>query len=164
MGGLPAAAGFRWSAIVSGPGSCNAWPLLCGKQDHRGRPTASGSDDAIPLRRSRILLECLYSRITPHQKSVPERFVRIVLKNDILRGDSTKRWDDFSKERPPIHFSYPTTPPAPVFRCKIDPKNPLTSQNSHHRLPPRKRKFLSINSIQLSINDAILSNLRVSGF
>jgi hypothetical protein len=53
-----------------------------------------------------------------------------VLKNAIMPGDSTKRWDDFSKEPPPLHLSYPTASPAPAFRFKIDAKYFLTSQNS----------------------------------
>ena len=79
------------------------------------------------------------------------KLVTAKAENPPLSTDSTKRRADFSKERPPIHLSYPIASPAPAFRCKIDAKYPLTSQNSQPILPPRKRKFLSIiNHFQIT--------------
>ena len=72
----------------------------------------------------------------------------IVPPNALLPGDSAKRWDDFSKGRPPLHLSYPVASPAPAFRCKIDAKYFLTSQNSPPILHLSKSNVLSINSIQ----------------
>ena len=51
----------------------------------------------------------------------------MVLKNATLPGDETKMWDDFSKEGPPLHLSYPVASPAPAFRCKIDAKSQLSN-------------------------------------
>jgi len=36
-----------------------------------------------------------------------------------LPGDATEMWDDFSKERPPIHLPPPIASPATGFRRKI---------------------------------------------
>jgi hypothetical protein len=52
----------------------------------------------------------------------------IVLKNALLPGDLTKRSDDFSKERPPIHLPPKIASPAPVFRCNTMQKIPLDKQ------------------------------------
>jgi hypothetical protein len=54
-----------------------------------------------------------------------------MLKNATLPVDATKMRDDFSKEGPPLHLSYPVASPAPAFRCK----NPLTCKNSPPILP-----------------------------
>jgi hypothetical protein len=42
-----------------------------------------------------------------------------VLKYDLLPSDSTRRRADFSKVRPPIHFSPLIASPSPAFPCEI---------------------------------------------
>jgi hypothetical protein len=76
------------------------------------------------------------------KKGVPEKSIRNVPQNALLPGDSTKEWDDFSKERPPIHLSYPPASPTPVFRCEIVAKYPLTNQNSRPYTSNHRKQYL----------------------
>ena len=53
------------------------------------------------------------------------KLFRAQVGNALLPGDSTERYADFSKERPPIHLPYPTASPAPYTsvsrkQCLID--------------------------------------------
>jgi hypothetical protein len=61
-----------------------------------------------------------------------------VLKNALLPGDSTKRFADFLKERPPIHLPYPTASPAPVFRSTIS----LDKQKQPPILSSHQKQYL----------------------
>jgi hypothetical protein len=69
--------------------------------------------------------------------------------NALLQGDATKMWDDFSKQRPPIHLPYPTASPALVFRCKTDAKYPLDKPKQLPCAPPVEKRCLIKKQIKI---------------
>ena len=73
--------------------------------------------------------------------------------------------NDFSKEPPPLHLSYPTASPAPAFRCKIDAKyfcQIFLDKPKRHPYTPSVEKQCLINSIQFQSILAIARSILAS--